>query len=223
MKCYKCLSKSEAAHNLDAEQLSKMESNCGQVKYEAGEVIFKQNALSSNIIYIRKGLVKTTLEINGRQQILKINKAPAYLGLPTTIGDKINHYSAVSITDVSACIIDINVFNELLRVNSDFSYDIILSLCKSELEYLNACFNRMQKQSAGRLAESLLYFSESIYNADAFTLPLTRCELGNLTGNSREIVSRTLQKFHQDEIIAIDGKLIKILDKKRLNQICKSG
>ncbi len=223
MKCNKCLLKSDEAQNLDIEELGRMDRNCVQINFAPNEVIFKQDALSSNVIFLQSGLVKNIIKTNYKKHIIKINKAPSYLGLPTTFGDKVNHYSAVAITDVVACNIDIETFKELLRSNSDFSYSIIVRVCKNELEYLSGSFVQMQKQSGGRVAEAILNFSNNLFNSDSFTLPFTRSEFGDLTGNSREIISRTLHEFSKEGIIELKGRNIAIIDKKRLEQISRAG
>ena len=152
VSCSACLLKSEATKSLDTPELSILGSSCVEATFKKGEIIFKQNALSSNIIYLQTGLVKLTMEGPQRTQILRLKQAPCYLGLPTTMGDKINHYSAVALESATACFIDINVFKNLLRINPDFSYEIIIELCKNELEQFHRCVKLVQNQIYGRLA-----------------------------------------------------------------------
>ena len=158
-----------------------------------------------------------------REQILKIAKGPSYLGIPTTLGDKVNNYSATAITDTEVCFIDINVFKEFIATNKEFAYEIIVNLCKNELNHFHRCVNQLQKQSPGRVAETLLFFADEIFESDEFDLPLSRHEFGDLTGNSRENVSRILSDLDKEGIIKIKGKSISILDRKKLFSISKNG
>ena len=48
----------------------------------------------------------------------------------------------------------------------------------------------------------ILFFADTIYESDTFTLPLSREELGNLVDASRESVSRILTEFHEEKIIS---------------------
>ena len=221
--CKFCTKRSIAAEHLGNEELERLSHSCVEVFFERGDIIFKQNALSSNIIYIRDGLVKVHIAGPEREQILKIAKGPTYLGIPTTFGDKINHYSATALTHTEVCFIDIRVFKDFIATNNDFAYEIIVDLCKNELYHFQRCINQLQKQSPGRVAEALLYFANDIFNADRYTLPLTRNELGDLTGCSRENVSRILTDFHKDGLIKLNGKEIEILNGTMLNQISKNG
>lgn len=221
--CSFCNKRSPAAKKLNSQEIEKLEHSCVQVNFSKGDVIFKQNALSSNIIYIVEGLVKVHLKGPSHEQILRISKGPCYLGLPTTFGDKVNNYSATAISEVKACFIDIISFKNLIARNSKFAYEIIVDLSKDELNHFRRCINQTQKQSPGRLAEALLRFSNEIFLSDTFTLPLTQSELGDLTGSSRENISRLLSKLNKERIIQIQEKRISIVDKLRLERISKNG
>ncbi len=221
--CSVCLLKSKAASNLIDNEIHILDQNCVHGVFKKGETIFKQDALSSNIIYLQTGLVK--LMINGPQavQILRLKKAPCYLGLPTTMGDKINHYTAIALEETQACFIDISVFKELLRINADFSYEIIVELCKNELDQFDRCVNLVQKQIFGRLAAYLLYLSDDIFKSNEFNMPLTRTEIAQLTSSSRETISRVLNTLAKESVIEINGKRIQILNKPTLIKISEKG
>jgi len=222
-KCAACLYKSVPAQKLNQQELEILGQNSVEVVFDKKETIFKQDALSSNIIYLKEGMIKILIKGPQRTQILKLKKAPCYLGLPTTMGDKVNHYSAVAIEKTTACFIDINTFKELLDKNKDFSYGIILELCRSELDQFNRYINLVQTQVYGRLAKTLLSFSDEIYQSDEFTLPLTRSEIADLIYTSRETVSRFFSELDKENIIQISEKNVRIIDKSKLREIGEKG
>ncbi|WP_372751450.1 Crp/Fnr family transcriptional regulator [Labilibaculum sp.] len=221
--CINCNNRSTATSQLKDKELSMLEASCSNVKFMKGDVIFKQYALSSNIIYVKKGLVK--IHINGpdRDQILKIVKGPTYLGIPTTFGDKVNRYSATALTETDVCFVELSAFKEFLATNSNFAFEIIKELCKNELGHFDHCVSQVQKQSQGRIAEGICFFADKIFNESIFELPLSRQELGDLTGNSRESVSRILTNLNNDKVISLKGKTIEILNMERLKGISKNG
>lgn len=221
--CSTCLLKSKAASNLLDIELITQAQSCVHGEFKKGETIFKQNALSSNIIYIQTGLVKLMIDGPSATQILRLKKAPCYLGLPTTMGDKINHYSAIALESTQACFIDIGVFKGLLRTNPDFSYQIIVELCKNELDQFDRCVSLVQKQIFGRLATHLLYLASEIFNSNEFNMPLTRIEIAQLTSTSRETVSRLLNTLAKEKIIKINGKKVQILNNQMLVKISEKG
>ena len=157
------------------------------------------------------------------EQIVRLVKAPTYLGLPTTFGNKINQYSVTALSDVEVCFIDINIFRTLLKENEQFYYEIILELCKNELDSFHRCANRTQKQTRGNLADVLLEFANHIFESDTFILPISQSEVGNLIDTSRESVSRTLSEFDKDGLIRMSGKNIEIINKSSLELISQKG
>lgn len=221
--CKTCVFKSNAASKLDIRQLEHLSINCAAVVLKKGDMLMQQGALSSNMAYLKKGLAKIHIRGPYHEQIIKLIKAPAYLGLPNTFGDKINNYSVTAIEDSDVCFIDINAFKYLLAHNDEFAYEIIVTLCGYELDSFKKCSNRTQKQLRGNIADVLLDLADRIYNSLRFYLPLSRSEIGNYIDTSRESVSRVLKEFENDGIISIKGKRIDILDKKKLVLISENG
>ncbi len=221
--CSSCRFISDAAKKLDPDQIVELDKNCLQLSFKKGEIIFRQGSFSSNIIFVKKGLIKIHITGPKEEQIIKISKSPTYLGIPTTINEKINQYSATAIEPTDVCFIDLNTFKEFVSKNGKFAYEIMIELCKNEIKSFKKCVNRTQKNINGRVAESLLFFYNDIYGQKSFSLPLTRAELGNLTDSSRESISRVLSEFHKNEIIKIENKKITILNESLINKISEKG
>jgi CRP-like cAMP-binding protein len=222
-ECKFCTIKSKAASKLTEAEIEKLSFNCALTSFNKGEVLIRQGTFSTNVAYLRKGLVKIHIAGPYYEQIVKIVKAPGYLGLPTTFGDKINQYSVTVIDKAEVCFIDITTFRQLLHLNPDFSYEIMLDICRNELEMYYKCASRTQKQIRGKIADVLLEMCDKIYNTDVFTIPLNQEETGNLVDASRESVSRILNEFEKDGIINISGKKIEIRNKKSLQLISSNG
>jgi CRP-like cAMP-binding protein len=221
--CKLCEIKSKAASKLNEEEIEKLSFNCALVKFHKGDSLTKQGTFSTNVAYLRKGLAKVHIAGPYREQIVRIVKSPGYLGLPTTFGDTINQYSVTAIEASEVCFINIDMFRYLLRVNPDFSYEILLEVCRNELELFQKYANRTQKQIRGKIADVLLEMSNHIYDSDVFSIPVNQEEIGNLVDSSRESVSRVLTEFERDGILRISGKKIEILNKKLLLLISANG
>ena len=189
-ECKFCSIKSKAAMTLSEEEMEKLSCNCALVNFHKGDPIIKQGTFSTNVAYLREGLAKIHIAGPHHEQIVRIVKAPCYLGLPTTFGDKINQYSVTVIEKAEVCYIDMSVFRLLLSINPEFSYEIMIDLCKNELEVFMRCANRTQKQIRGKIADVFLEMSGPIYSSDLFTLPVTQEEIGNLVDSSRESVRK---------------------------------
>jgi len=224
LNCFDCDFKSITTNNLSKLQIQYLQDNCKTAVFKKGDVIFKEGDLSENIAYIKNGLAKLHMKgLTEQQQIIKLVKSPNFLGIPTSLGDEYYQYSATAIAETSVCFINLETFKNLLLDNKEFSYNIIVDLCKKELNNFKTCLFKVQKQSAGLLADTLLDIANSIYNSLEFELPLTRQELADLIGTSRENVSRTLSYFQKNGIVKVDKHKIKILDEKRLKKISGFG
>ena len=217
--CLDCKIKSEAVKTLTPDELKNLGNNCAEVHFRKGDIIFKEGAFSSNIIYLRSGLVKIHIAGPAKNQITKITKAPSFLGIPTTFNEKINHYSATAIEPTNVCFIDKDIFKDFIFKNGKFAYEVIVEICRSELNSFEKCVNRTQRNIHGRLANAILTFSEDVYEKNEFELPLSRVELGNFVDTSRESVCRILTEFNNDKLIYLNGKRIKILNRESLEAI----
>jgi CRP/FNR family transcriptional regulator len=221
--CKLCPYVSSAAEKLDDCQMKQLSDNHIVVGFKKGDPIIKQGTYSTNVVFLRKGLVKIHITGPYSEQIVKISKAPQYLGLPTTFGAKVNQYSITALEDCELCFIDITVFRNLLRESDHFSFEIIQALCRYEIESFRRCANRTQKLTRGNLADVLLDFANNFYKTDSFVLPISQTEIGNLIDTSRESVSRMFSEFEKDGIIKMTGKNLEIINKKSLELVSQNG
>jgi len=222
-ECRICVIKSAAAKKLSEQEIDMLSFNCALTKFRKRDPVIKQGTFSTNVAYLRKGLVKLHIAGPYYEQIVRILKAPGYLGLPTTFGDKINQYSVTVIEEAEVCFIDLGTFRKLLRSNPDFAYEIMIDICRNELEVYYKCANRTQKQIRGKIADVLLDLADKIYNSRTYTMPLNQEEIGNLVDSSRESVSRVLNEFEKDGIISLNGKKIELRNMKSLRLISSKG
>lgn len=221
--CKFCNLKSTATQMLSEKEICVLQNNCARAHFLSGDNIIKQDALSTNVVYIKSGLVKIHIKGPIRERIMKIVKAPAYLCLPSTFGDKINHFSATALEETSVCFIDVTIFKQFIYTNGDFAFQIILDMSKGELQNFHNCLNNAQKQNIGRIADAILFFANEIYKSSVFILPVSRQDLADLTGITRESASRILSNFHNEKILEIDGRKITVVNETLLRQISEKG
>ena len=119
--------------------------------------------------------------------------------------------------------IDIQVFKQLLSQNRTFAYRIINILNENTAQIYGRFFSLTQKQLHGRLADILLCMATRIFKSKEFELPLSRADLGDLTGMSSESVIRMMKEFKDDGLIDTQCKSIVLLDLERLERISQFG
>ncbi len=209
---------------LSEDEVRLIEDNSVKITYKKGEIVCKQGALVSHIMYLEKGLVKVFVNDGTNSLVLKIITDANFLGL-ASVSEEYNkyQYSVRTYIDSEVRQIDVNVFRRLLKQNPDFSRDVIDILSANSLQVYGRFFCLTHKHVYGRLADILLCLSDRIFKQADFILPLSRKDLAELSGMSSETVIRMLKKFNEDRLIQMEGKNFRILDHERLLKISETG
>jgi CRP/FNR family transcriptional regulator, polysaccharide utilization system transcription regulator len=209
---------------LNDEENQLMEKNSVSIIFKKGETLCKQGAPAAHIFYLTEGLVKVYREGFHKNLILTITPSGSLLGLPAIFeGNNKYPYSITTYINSTIKMVDIVIFKQLLRQNAQFAFRIINLLNESTAQTYGRFFSLTQKQLHGRLADILLCLSTKIFKNDSFDLPLSRADLGDLTGMSTESVIRLIKEFKDDQLLEMNGKRMKLLDLGRLQRISDLG
>jgi len=209
---------------LGAEELDVITNNRYINEIKKKTTILNEGSPNSHIIYLREGLVKEYLVRPGnKEHILQIILPHSYLGLTSLFGDKIHNYSYAALTDLKVCYIDVNIFIHLIKSNGNFAYEILKSMGTENLYNFHRFIDQSNKKTFGRIADMLLYFSKVVFSSTNFQIPLSRREVADLVGTSRESAGRVLAKFNNEGIIGISGRNVIINDVKKLEKISRLG
>lgn len=194
------------------------------IHYKKGEIICKQGSFSSHIMFIKKGLAKVFLDNGKNSLVLKVISTGQLLGL-SAINDEHStfQYSAMAYVDSEVQLIDIAIFKKLIKVNPDFSKEIINILGANSVLVNGRFFCLTHKQSFGRLADIILCLSNRIFKSEQFELQLSRKDLAELTGMSQETVIRLLKSFKDEGLIEMTGKSFRVVDFEKLKHISETG
>ena len=195
--------------------------------YRKGEVIFREGDKPTGLISLASGKVKIFKEgVGGREQILRMVKPAGLLGYRSLFAGMNYSASAIALEDSTVCIIDKDSILKLVTQNSELSMKII-RLISQELGFSNnRTVSLTQKHIRGRLAESLIVLRDTYgFETDGVTLKayLSREDIANLSNMTTSNAIRTLSTFASEEVIAIEGRKIKILDPSRLERISTLG
>ncbi len=185
--------------------------NSSLVRFKSRDVLFRQRTRTSHAMYIIEGLVKIYKEnLTNRTVTLKILSAGHFAGLDALFAGPVYQYSASAVGEVRILIIDMGTFNKQLMKNGRFALDIIKMLSMESQNIFTRLNSQTNKQLPGRIADVLLYFSEDIYHSLEFEFPLSRQELAELAGTTKESFIRTINEFRHDKIIDLDGRKVRI-------------
>ncbi len=209
---------------LTPEEQLLIDANSVSINFRKGETVCKLGAFASHIYFLEEGLVKVYLEERNKKLILSLSTKNSLLGIAAIFdGNNKLPYSVSTYTDSKIRMIDLQIFRQLLKQNSEFSYHIINLLNEKTAQIYGRFFSLTQKQLHGRVADILLCLSNKIFKSSSFELPLSRADLGDLTGMSTESVIRMMKEFKDDGLIDMHCKSIELLDISRLERISEFG
>jgi CRP/FNR family transcriptional regulator, polysaccharide utilization system transcription regulator len=214
-------------HVLSEEEKRMLKEGAVCKSYKKSETIFREGDTPAGLICLSSGKVKVFKEgVGGREQIVRLAKPTGFIGYRALFAEEKHTATAVAIEDSVICVMDKeHVFN-LLRSNSNLSLSIIKAFA-SELGFsINRTVTLTQKHIRGRLAESLIFLKDTYGfepNGQTIKVYLSREDVANLSSMTTSNAIRTLSSFASENVIALDGRKIKILDMNRLERISELG
>jgi CRP-like cAMP-binding protein len=198
--------------------------NSSIVRFSKKDIIFRQDTRTSHIMIMISGMVKIYKEGTGhRQIILRLALPGSYIGMLSVLGDQIHQFSASAIEASEICFIDLNPFRNVIMENGKYGLKLLNIISQEGLFIFKRLMSQSHKQLPGRIADVLLYFSREVYNSTKFTFPLTRRELAELAGTTKESFIRTLTEFKNDRIIKLDGSEVEIVSHDIINTLSEFG
>lgn len=203
------------------DEFQKLTENRKTKSYKKKEHVYLESNFPKYVYFVNSGSVKTFLTNNdGKEFITGIYGKGDFFGYMSVLEG--NEYSdaAATLEDTELCLIPIEEFTTLISKNRDATYKFIKILADNVKEkeevLLNLAYNSMRK----RVAEGLLHYKRHVKGDDdgpeSNRLSISREDLANIVGTSRESVIRTLSEFKEEGLLAISGKNITILDLDRL-------
>ncbi len=188
------------------------------------EIILKQGEEVKNVPFIVSGLVKISREMRkGKNIILRIAQPGFFLGLSSVFTNDSYNFTVSTIEHSIIGYIDIDVFKEIVEMNGLFGYEIVKQLGQENIFNINRLSSLLYKQLPGRVADIILYFSQEIYGSNTFNIPLTRQELAELAGTTKESLIRTLSEFNHDKIINMNRNSFSIISMNIINTLSRLG
>jgi CRP-like cAMP-binding protein len=195
--------------------------------FKRNELIYIEGDIPKQMMCLLKGKVKIFKEgVGGRNQIIRMIKPIQYFGYRAYFAQEEYLTNAAAFEASVVCMIPLSVVTELIKSNSRLALFFIRQLSVDLGVADERTVNLTQKQSRGRLAESLLFLKDSYgLEEDGATLSiyLAREDLANLSNMTTSNAIRTLSTFVAEHIIALDGRKIKLIDEERLRKISRMG
>lgn len=222
--CIDCVVGWKYFQTLTDDQRAFMNENRFEAVFKPGETIFKQGSPATNAVFLSAGLAKTYMEGQGNKSLLLSVASPGQMIIgPGFYTDSRHIFSMTALSDLRACFIEARFIKDMVRENPDFAEDLLGDVSRKAERNMNRLLSMTQKKMPGRVAETLLYLADEVFESDKFTMILSRQELADMSGMAKESVVRILKDFADEGIISSGCPQFEILKKDKLIMICENG
>ena len=218
---------SEIWKTLTKEQLEYLKSNLLIQNYKKNEKIYCEGDEPTHVYCVISGKVKIyKTGVGGRNQIVRMVKPVEMLAYRAMFAEEDFVTAACAFEPTVIYAIPKEVIYKLISENKDLAWHFIKALSVDLGIADKRSVSLTQKHIRGRLAESLLFLKDSYgVEADGATISiyLSREDLASLSNMTTSNAIRTLSNFVNENLIAMDGRKIKLIDEPTLRKISKIG
>jgi CRP-like cAMP-binding protein len=196
---------------LDSEEAARLCSLMSERRFDAGAMIFHEGTPCDGLFLIAAGSVKIfRRSANGMEGTLAVESAPATIAELPLFDDGPYPASVSAVEPVIAYFIGKGEFRDFCRRHPEVTLKVLASVGR-RLRNLLELFEGITLESvAQRLARRLLDESRKA-GTDHFVIPGTPDELAASLHAVKEVVERTLSRFHEAGYLRVQGMEVGIL------------
>lgn len=190
-----------------------------------GELLFSDGEEAIGFFVVLDGKVKVyKLSPEGKERILHVIHPGGTFAEAAIFGDGLYPAYAEPLQASKLLFLPKDGFLNLLMDNGRISINMIAGLSRFLRQFANQIEDLTFKDVPSRLARYLMVLSDGAQKS--VELPISKSQLASNLGTVSETLSRTLRKLSDDDLIAVSGKKVEILDFERLEELsekCKEG
>ena len=224
--CQGCEARSRAlCAVLDCAKLEKLKSLGWTLKLAKGQTLFHEGDPATRVFTLTRGTLKLyKLLADGRRQITGFLHPGDFLGISV---DDEHAFSAEALEDCQLCWFPRNRFDDFVDDHSAMERE----LYRKAAHELAAAQQQMvllgRKTAAERMASFLLALLERGGGAPSplfVQLPMSRSDIADYLGLTKETVSRVISAMKRDRAIRLQAlDRVEILDRDALERLAEAG
>lgn len=202
---------------ISPDQLAELADISHVKTYGRGESVFFEGDAADGFYMVIEGKVKIfKLSMEGREQILHIFGKGEPFGEVAVFQGRPFPANATVLGKGKLLFFPGPEFIRLVHANPSIALNMLAMFSMRLRRFATQIEHLSLKEVPGRLASHLLYLSEEQRNRDQVTLDIPKGQLASLLGTSPETLSRIFTKMNEEGIIRLQGKVISLLDRERL-------
>lgn len=188
-----------------------------------GATLYEEGLNASALFMINSGVVKLTRDSREGERIT-INTAHccSMVGLESLQSNALYKNSALAVTDVTMCVIpreqNVNLLKENYKAREWF-----VAQYYDRMETMSLRIRDFASGDVRLRVANAVYTLYRYYDSVGKCIDVTREELADMAGTTRETVSRTLTEFKNKRVIEVDGKCIKVVKPDTIKKLAEVG
>ncbi|WP_339317571.1 Crp/Fnr family transcriptional regulator [Paenibacillus sp. FSL R10-2734] len=218
-----CPSRVPIFQSLSCDEIMKISRMINHIQYRKGQMLFHEGEKSDKLFIVKRGQVKVSkYTSDGKEQILYLLTSGDFFGeLHIFNPDELHNFSVQAINDTEICILTKQSMDQIMQDNPGIAMKLLTEVTKRMAHTENLAKNLATKDPDIRVAAIILEFcnkfGKSSNGGILVRLPITREEIANYVGVTRETISRKFSKFEKLGIISFSGnKLMLVKDQEAL-------
>jgi len=221
--CDRCsLESGSLFKHLTSEELQILNYEKDFRQYKRGDILYQEGNRISGFFCVNSGVIKVfKTGFDGKEQIIRFAKKGDIIAYRSVLSNELACTSAKVIEDCQVCFIPSEILIQFIKSNPLYSLELLKLACHELGEANSFITDIAQKTVRERLAEILLLLVNDfgIDDEQFLKVSLTREELANIVGTATESVIRLLSEFKSDKLVELNGRKIKILNRRGLEKI----
>jgi CRP/FNR family transcriptional regulator, dissimilatory nitrate respiration regulator len=188
------------------------------------QIIFTEGDAADGFYVVSKGMVKIfKSSFDGKEQILHIFGRGEPFGEVPVFTGHVFPATAQAIQKTHLLFFPKDAFVDLIQRNPSLALKMLGVLSLRLRQFTVQIENLSLKEVPGRLAAYLLHLAEHGKSGNTVNLNISKTQLASLLGTIPETLSRILGRMQNENLIAVDGRKIELLDSEGLQELAESG
>ncbi len=203
---------------LDSEELKRFRHLGCCMELRDGETLFDQGDDAVSVFTVTEGVVKSyRMFADGRRQVTGFHVPGDFVGGGV---EDVHQFAAEAVGDCRVCAFPVRRFDDFVEDHQPMQRELYIAAARRLGEAEKQMVLLGRKTAIERIATFFIDMSERSGCADVVDLPMSRSDIADYLGLTKETVSRVLSDLKGSRVIRLQtiGR-VEILDRARLRQI----
>lgn len=203
-----CASKVPIFQNLDCNELKEIVSKINHKVFKKGDVIFGEGSLGNSMFFVNQGKVKLyKYTKEGKEQILNILSEGDFFGELNLLSSSKHNFNVKALKDAKICVLSNEDMKKIIFDNPIIGIKLLENI-SDRLSNMGNLAQSLATNDADSRVAYLLYDLANKYGTKKndsilVEIPISREDMANCVGVTRETLSRKLRKFEEEGLIEV--------------------